>query len=475
MTKESMYGYPEEPDNPADADVEDNDPERTVRTPLVFDVPDITATTDHHMDNHQDPNQPSAWEARQAPTWNKAPDDALYSGKADSRPLAYFPNKVSTLPPPPLSKESAARERVRRRHARGRKAGGEWAWVIIAGAMLTVGLLVGMSIFLLVRSTQAEQPPVIPTSVANFSVLPTAVSARTDENLLETGRSITLDNGYSMVLRPWDGETRYTVLLMGLDRRPGQTGLTYLTDTILLVSLDPATGRLGILSIPRDLFVAIPGFSARQRVNTAMSLGEINNGNGPDLAMRTVQYNLGMYVHDYIVADFNAVTTIIDAIGGITVTTDYTINDPRYPDMYYGYDPFYLEAGTHQLDGATALKFARTRHGDNDIERARRQQQVLYAIRDQVLNLDQLPQLVIRAPSLLNELNENVYTSLSLDRMIELAWYAKDIPAENITTGVIGFEHTLNYTTAEGAQVLIPNNNTLPSLLTSVFGSNYSE
>jgi anionic cell wall polymer biosynthesis LytR-Cps2A-Psr (LCP) family protein len=191
--------------------------------------------------------------------------------------------------------------------------------------------------------------------------------------------------------------------------------------------------------------------------------------------METVQWNLGIRVHEYLIVDFNAFIGLVDAINGITVTTDYTINDPRYPSMNYGYDPFYLPPGTHELNGYDALRFARTRHGDSDIHRATRQQQVLFAIRDKILDANLLPRLIFQAPTLYASFHDNVNTSLDIDEMIELAWYMKDIPMENIATGVIDFTMLQSYTTGSGAQVLIPIRSRIGQLMVDVFGPEYSE
>lgn len=434
-----------------------DDPELTIRS---FPVPEAPTTIGLNGSNHA------------AATWTH--NEPVRVSTGDGASAAYFPKNIIPPPPPSLARESAARERVRRRRVRGGGAGGEWAWVIIAGALLSVVVIIGMVILLIFQTANAE-PEVLPTAAMDLSTLPTAVSFRSDLNGVATGKTITLDDGYSMILQPWDGQSRYTVLMMGLDRRPNETGLTYRTDTMILVSLDPTSKRIGILSIPRDLYVAFPGYPARQRVNSAMVIGEGNGIGGPQFTMQTLQYNLGIRIHDYLVVDFKAVTDVVDAIGGIEVTIDYNIYDPAYPDMNYGYDPFYLEAGTHLLDGRNALKFARTRHGDSDIERARRQQQVIYAVRDRVLSLNMLPQLILQAPALLSSMENNVYTSIDVPRMIELSWYAKDIPEENIISGVLDYRYLSNYTTESGEQVLIVNSSTLPNLMIDVFGSNYSE
>jgi polyisoprenyl-teichoic acid--peptidoglycan teichoic acid transferase len=380
------------------------------------------------------------------------------------------------LPPPPPStngRDSAARQRVRRRRVSNRHGGGEWAWVVIALTMMGVVVIVSMSAFVMLRAAQSE-PDVLPTAAA---VLPTPVDARGQFSIDGTPiQQLTLNNGQSITLIPWDGTSRFTVLVVGLDRRPGETGLAYRTDTMMLVSLDPASHSLGILSIPRDLYVEVPGYSDLQRVNSPMVLGELRQpGFGPELMMQTVQYNLGIRVHDYVAVDFNTFVKIIDTIGGVDIDVPYNISDPQYPDMNYGYDPFYIRAGLQHLDGLTALKYARTRHGDNDFQRAERQQQVLYAVRDKVLDLDMLPQLIVQAPTLWNDVSSGVSTGLTFDQIIQLVLYLKDIPSENIKTGVIDSNYTIGYTTSQGAAVLVPDRADLGPLMVDVFGANYSQ
>ncbi len=378
-----------------------------------------------------------------------------------------------TPPPPPvtLTRSSAARTRMRRRRVSSRR-GGEWAWVVVAIAMLGIVVVVSMSVSLMLRTSHAEAE-VLPTLPY---VQPTPVDARIQFASSSEGEQVILSDGRTFALTPWNGVSRFTILAVGLDRRPGETGLAYRTDTMMLVSVDPATNSIGILSVPRDLYVEVPGYSSLQRVNTPMVLGELRQpGSGPELAMQTVQYNLGIRVHDYVAVDFQAFEQFVDAIGGIDIDIPYNISDPLYPSMNYGYDPFYIQAGQQHLDGETALKYARTRHGDNDFQRAQRQQLVLYAIRDRLLNPELLPQLIVQSPSLWAAVDGKVYTGLTLDQIIQLGLYIKDIPAENIRTGVINQAYTVNYTTPQGAQVLVPDRARLGQLMVEVFGENYSQ
>ena len=137
----------------------------------------------------------------------------------------------------------------------------------------------------------------------------------------DRGRSVggMLGDGESMVIRPWNGKERFTVLVMGMDKRPGEFGTSFRTDTMILISLDPVTNHVGMFSIPRDLSVDVPGYGL-QRVNTAYGVGELEGpGGGPRLAMHTMQYNLGIPVNDYRGGGFQHVYGRDDLIGGINV------------------------------------------------------------------------------------------------------------------------------------------------------------
>jgi polyisoprenyl-teichoic acid--peptidoglycan teichoic acid transferase len=395
---------------------------------------------------------------------------------SSTAPLSTF--DMPSLPDPYQDRQSAARERMRKRKLQ-RRTGGEWAWVVIAAALISVVLIISTSVVLI---TRVSEP--VSSNGLQIAVLPTAVLAQTNfsENGaplitdISAGDQVVLDDGRQMVLQPWTGGTRLTVLVMGLDRRPNEEGFAYRTDTMMLLSFDRDSNSLGIMSIPRDLYVDVPGYDQLQRINSAMVLGELQQPNyGPTLAMQTVQYNFGMYVHHYVAMDFQAVVELTDIIGGVDIDVPYRIEDYEYPDMNFGYDPLILEAGMQHMDGATLLKFARTRHGDNDFERARRQQIMLFALRDQILDFNLLPQLIVQSPTLLRTFNENVYTSLSLDQLIQLALSLKDVPTENIQTGVIDDRYIMPYTTDNGAQVLVPRRAQLAPLLTDVFGDTYNQ
>ena len=397
--------------------------------------------------------------------------------RAPARPPVYstaqYIQSQSKAPPLP---DSFAGDRYRKRRANRRRRRNDWAWVILAGGMISVFGFLVLAMFVLIRLPHSVQE-VMPTADLR-PVLPTPVDARSE--YIADGRRVgvdvlQLDDGSLIEMVPWDGQSRYTFIVGGLDSRPDQTGEPVRTDSLMLVSVDPAGNGVGVLSIPRDLWVRIPEQEAHDRINRAYFLGEGRaTGYGPRLLQQTVSWNLGMRVHNYVLVDFQAVIDIVDHLGGIEISIDYTIDDARYPDMNYGYDPFYLPAGTHILDGRDTLRFARTRHGNNDVRRAERQQMVLYAVRERILSLNVL-QLIGQAPALLATLGEHVQTGLELEQIVQLALLLKDIEFEKISMRVMDFEYLEEYVTEEyQQQVLVPRVDRLPILLRQTFGEDYA-
>jgi len=262
----------------------------------------------------------------------------------------------------------------------------------------------------------------------------------------------------SIDAQPWNGTDRVTVLVMGIDQREVETDTAYRTDSMMLVTVDPVGRTAGILSIPRDLYVEIPGFPDKDKITTANFKGDAYHlpGGGPQLAMDTVEMNLGIRVNYFVRINFTAFESLIDLIGGIDVDNPYDISDPEYPDCCYGYDPFYLAAGPQHLDGRTALKFARTRHtlGD-DFGRAERQQMVVMAVRDKVLSANMMPVLIGKAPQLVSTLSGSYTTNLSLDQMVSLSMLASEIPRDQIQTAVIDQDYIAEIYSPDGVQQVL--------------------
>ncbi len=273
-------------------------------------------------------------------------------------------------------------------------------------------------------------------------------------------------------IRPWSGTERINILFLGVDQRCDEQGPSH-TDTIMLATVDPVSKSAALFSLPRDLWIEIPGFGV-DRINQAYYFGQAFEypGGGPALAQETVESLLGVPVDYYLTVDFQAFVDAVNLIGGLTIDVPEAIVDDTYPDNCYGYDPFSIQVGKQRLDGEVALKYARTRATPGgDVDRAQRQQAVLLAIREQVAQLDQLPGLIVQAPLLWRSLQENVTTNLPLQDLLELAMLVQAIPAGNIRTAVLDYDYVYIETTPDGRQVLVPRREEIRALRDEVFAA----
>jgi polyisoprenyl-teichoic acid--peptidoglycan teichoic acid transferase len=271
---------------------------------------------------------------------------------------------------------------------------------------------------------------------------------------------------------PWDGASRVTILLIGLDYRDWESDSgAPRSDTMILMTLDPITMKAGILSIPRDLWVNIPGYGYN-RINAAYAFGEGDKlpGGGPGLAIKTVENFLGVEVNYYAQVDFLTFEEMIDTIGGVCLDVPEEIKVGR---TFEGDD--LLEPGFQCLDGKSTLGYARARYTEGgDVDRANRQQQVIQAIMDNVFDPVRFPGLVASAPSLYATLSSGIHTDVALDDILRLAVLVKDIPREDIMWG------TIDYTMADIETVIIqdleqsvmrPFPDQIRTLVDSMFGS----
>jgi len=238
----------------------------------------------------------------------------------------------------------------------------------------------------------------------------------------------------------WDGASRINVLMIGLDYRDWEAGLgAPRSDTMILLTIDPLTKTAGMLSIPRDMWVNIPGFGY-SRINTAYSLGEGSKlpGGGPGLAKKTVEQFLGVPVHYFAQVDFYTFVEFINLIGGIDVYND---EDLRLDPVGTGKDKKRLTCcGIRHLDGDITLAYARYRKGNGgDVDRAKRQQKVILGIRNVVLAPENFPVLLGKAQQFYEEFSAGIKTDMPFDTALQLGVLARDIPVESIKQGVIDY------------------------------------
>ncbi len=261
--------------------------------------------------------------------------------------------------------------------------------------------------------------------------------------------------------QPWDGSSRVTILIMGLDYDDTEARKIPRTDSMWVVSMDPQTRTAGMMSIPRDTWVNIPGFDYA-KINTAYFLGESYKlpGGGAGLAMETVENFLGVPINYYAQIDFDAFVKFIDEIGGVTIDVKQKMKVGVLGREKQGFtkETVVIKPGVQTLDGATALAYARDRHATagSDFDRSARQQQVIRSVRQKILSLNMLPTLISKAPKLYSDLSQGVKTNLSLDQIIQLALYASQVPGKNIHYGLLGADSAVGGMSPDGQSILIP-------------------
>ena len=254
---------------------------------------------------------------------------------------------------------------------------------------------------------------------------------------------------------PWDGKSRVTILILGLDYSDWRGGETPHSDTMILFSVDPITNTASMLSIPRDLWVNIPGFDYG-RINEAYFNGEAYNlpGGGAELARQTVEQFIGVPVQYYAVIGFDAFIEFIDEIGGVIVNPDQYVKIEKFG----GGNEQILEPGKmYTLDGALALSYARERHTEGgDVDRASRQQEVILAVKHRILKYENLPNLIAKAPALYQDISSGISTNLNLKEAIQLGLLVLQFDTSNIKKGIINYDMVIPASSPDGESILKP-------------------
>jgi len=239
-------------------------------------------------------------------------------------------------------------------------------------------------------------------------------------------------------LPAWDGDSRVTLLFIGLDERDWEVGQgAPRSDTMILFTIDPVSKTAGMLSIPRDLWVNIPGWGY-SKINTAYAYGAAAKlpGGGPGLAIKTIEQVIGVPIQYYAQVDFKAFEEAIDAMGGLYLCPEERITiDPIGPKP-----PVKMGPECRKYWGYEVLGYARNRKTKGgDIDRAGRQQKVIMALVDQVFLPQNFSTMVSKAPDIYAEAESGLRTNLSFDDALKLGVLLSQIPKENIKRGVIDY------------------------------------
>ena len=296
------------------------------------------------------------------------------------------------------------------------------------------------------RTATATATATATLSLASQSPLATPVPAAT---VLSTGPISPTLVPTPVPVVTFDEDT-VNILLLGLDSTFNLRGQN--TDVIIVVSVNKRTKQVSMLSIPRDLWVYIPGYGW-SRINTAHRRGYSLKypGEGPALLAKTIELNLGIPTQHWARVDFTGFQKVVDELGGVDMTVACAVNlrykKPTSPTE----EEMILEPGIYHMDGELALRYVRTRRGGSDFDRARRQQQFLKAMWAQFKS----PGLILKIPGLYSALKGSIKTDLSVLDLISLARVGIEIKPQRVHSYYIGANETTDWRTPEGWAVLL--------------------
>ncbi len=263
---------------------------------------------------------------------------------------------------------------------------------------------------------------------------------------------------------PLDSKQRVNILLLGSDNDQKFAQDAVLSQTMIVVSIDPAKRQVTLLSLPRDLWVAIPGH-ARAKIDLAYAEG------GAPLARATVEKAFRIPIHYYAWIGLNGLVKVVDRLGGVDVDVLHPVLDDNYPNDFsnsgYGTERVYLAAGPQHLDGRHTLQYVRSRHGDllSDFGRSVRQQQVLLAMQQRTAGMD----LVTALPSFARDLNGRVKTDLDLVRLTQLMLFMRGLRAGDVRQAFIT-PFVRDAVSPDGQQILTADWPAVNAYLRQLFG-----
>ncbi|HLI50791.1 MAG TPA: LCP family protein, partial [Thermomicrobiaceae bacterium] len=275
-----------------------------------------------------------------------------------------------------------------------------------------------------------------------------------------------LEGMSAMVLPPqpgaiaWNGHDRITVVAEGLTQRTTEPART---DTLLVMNIDPADHRIDMLSVPRDLWVNIPGYGYG-KLAIAYEIG------GPKLAAYTLESALGIPVDYSMALTFRGFIKIVNAMGGVTVDVPHELKDPLYPCLVgTAYCPIDIKAGVQHMNGRRALEFVRERHAfaQQDLARVQDQQAFSIAVKHQLLSPSTWPRL----PGIISAVRNSLMTNMPLNDLPEVGAQMA-LPLTTVNHDYINMNNGMVKPSwsSDGQSILVPTSPTvIPNLVHRLF------
>jgi len=339
--------------------------------------------------------------------------------------------------------------------------------VFYSAVILTLALVAGNLLYDWTRNRMAAQPVLLFNTTDGDGLAQEGGQRSIGENGPNIQPGTDAISAEEAVPMP---ERQVSILLLGTDARADDQEPPR-TDTMMLLTLDLEHRTAGMISFPRDLWVPIPGYDITTKVNTAYVIGEKRGypGGGPQLAKDTVSSFVGRPIEYYVRVNFNGFVRFVDLIGGIDLFLPEAIHDEQYPTANFGIETFHLDAGQQHLDGILALKYVRTRNADSDYGRAARQQQVIQAVIDKVLQADMLPTLIAKLPQLSSTMRDSVSTDMSLASAVQVAQYVRQNSFREVRRLVLDDRYGQESYSDDGAWILLPDRSRIRPALATFF------
>lgn len=268
---------------------------------------------------------------------------------------------------------------------------------------------------------------------------------------------VTPDPDYAM---PVKDSNRLDILILGIrgaDDPDAANGGPLLTDSIQVFSYDKTTKKSSLISIPRDLWVTAHD-QKKDKINTVYEYNYYHNSSYLRAVEDKFSEITGVYIDQVVVFDFSSFKEIVDALGGVDITLTVPFTEPQQ----WGAS-FSLPAGVNHLDGQNALYYARSRYSSNDFDRSRRQQQIIFAIKDKLLKLNFLSD-PLKSFSILNLIRSDVKTDIGVWNISELLNLANQVKFDQIKRMVISTDNLVVEGKDNGAYILLPKDGTLTGI-----------
>jgi len=265
-------------------------------------------------------------------------------------------------------------------------------------------------------------------------------------------------------ITPEKEKNRLDILILGIrgDGEEEPEAGSYLTDTLMVLSVDKNTGETGLISIPRDLYVKMPYLNKKDKINAAYAYSAGSKDSGLAGVKTLVSQITGIYIDYAVLFDFEAFRGLVDTVGGV----DVSLAVPFEEGLQWGSSSFYLPAGENHLDGEAALYYARSRFSTSDFDRSRRQQEIIFALKEKMVSLGFLAN-PRKINSTLDTIKQHIRTDIQLwdiNDLVKVASAINKVGAGNINTFVIHSENLVYETKQNGIYILVPNENTFAGI-----------